>query len=66
MDVNSSALADRWPLLASCPETIAWLVLQTDLGLAPRTLEAYARGLAEYLGVCKRDGKDPVGVSRAE
>jgi site-specific recombinase XerD len=66
MDINSAALADRWPLLASCPEAIAWLVLQTDLGLAPRTIEAYARGLAEYLGVCKRDGKDPVGASRAD
>lgn len=64
MDVNSAALADRWPLLASCPDAIAWLCLQTDLGLAPRTIEAYARGLAEYLGVCKRDGKDP--VARAE
>jgi hypothetical protein len=42
MDVNSAALANRWPLVASCPEAIAWLGLQTDLGLAPRTIEAYA------------------------
>jgi hypothetical protein len=66
MDVKSAALADRLPLLASCPEAIAWLCLETDLGLAARTIEAYGRGLADYLGVCKREGKDPMDASRAD
>lgn len=36
----------------------------TDLGRAPRTIDAYARGLAEYLLVCERDGIDPVAAKR--
>jgi integrase len=34
--------------------------------LAPRTIEAYARGLADYLGVCAREGIDPLTVGRPE
>ncbi|MFI9839251.1 tyrosine-type recombinase/integrase [Nonomuraea sp. NPDC051941] len=36
-----------------------------DLGRAPRTIEAYGVGLAEYLGVCEREGVDPVEADRA-
>ena len=36
-----------------------------DLGRAPRTIDAYARGLAEYLEMCERDGVDPVTATRA-
>jgi len=35
-----------------------------DLGRAPGTIEAYARGLAEYLQVCERDGVDPLTATR--
>lgn len=42
-----------------------WLRIWTDLGRAPRTIDAYARGLAEYLEVCEREGVDPVAASRA-
>ncbi|WP_281391115.1 site-specific integrase [Streptosporangium album] len=34
------------------------------MGRAPRTIDAYARGLAEYLLVCERDGIDPVAANR--
>ena len=34
-------------------------------GAAPRTIDAYARGLAEYLQVCEREGVDPVTANRA-
>jgi integrase/recombinase XerD len=34
-------------------------------GRAPRTIDAYARGLAGYLEVCEREGVDPVAASRA-
>jgi len=37
----------------------------TDPGRAPRTVDAYARGLAEYLQVCEREGVDPVAAGRA-
>ena len=42
-----------------------WLRIWTDLGRAPRTIDAYARGLAEYLQVCEREGVDPVTANRA-
>ncbi len=66
MGMDSAVLVGRWPLLAAYPEAIAWLQLQTDLGLAPRTIEAYARGLADYLAVCQREGNDPLDAGRAE
>ncbi|ELB92285.1 MULTISPECIES: tyrosine-type recombinase/integrase [unclassified Rhodococcus (in: high G+C Gram-positive bacteria)] len=37
----------------------------TDLGRAPRTIDAYSRGLAEYLEMCEREGVDPLTASRA-
>ena len=45
-----------------------WFTLRiwADLGRAPRTIDAYARGLAEYLQVCERDGIDPVAATRAQ
>jgi len=41
------------------------LRIWVDLGRAPRTIDAYARGLAEYLQVCEREGVDPVTANRA-
>jgi len=34
-------------------------------GAAPRTVDAYARGLAEYLMMCEREDVDPVTANRA-
>ncbi len=59
-------LSDRWPVLATYPEAAAWLQVEADLGRAPRTIEAYARGLADYLAVCRREGLDPLTAGRAE
>jgi hypothetical protein len=47
--VENYAVADRWPVLASCEDAVVWLEVQMNLGLAPRTIEAYARGLTDYL-----------------
>lgn len=58
--------AVRWPDLARCPEALRWLRVQSDLGLAPRTIAAYARGLADYLAVCVREAIDPLTAGRAE
>jgi hypothetical protein len=60
------ALAQRWPIVAACPDALVWLQVQADLGLAPRTVEAYARGLTDYLAVCGREGIDPLVAGRAE
>jgi len=44
---------------------LEWLRIWIDLGRAPRTIDAYARGLAEYLQVCEREGIDPLTATRA-
>lgn len=49
---------DRWPVLGRHERAAEWLRVWTDLGRAPGTIDAYARGLAEYLQVCERDGVD--------
>jgi integrase/recombinase XerD len=64
--VDKRALADRWPVVAACSDALNWLQLQDDLGLAPRTIEAYARGLTDYLVVCARDGIDPLVAGPTE
>jgi len=66
MAVENVTLAERWPVVASCPDALAWLEVQAHLGLAPRTIEAYARGLTDYLTVCTRAGIDPLTAGRAE
>lgn len=42
-----------------------WLQIWTDLGRAPRTIDAYACGLAEYLVMCEREDVDPVTANCA-
>jgi hypothetical protein len=66
MGVDSAQLTARWSAFGNCPEAVAWLRIQADLGLAPRTIDAYARGLADYLTVCQREGHDPLTAGRAE
>jgi site-specific recombinase XerD len=61
----SDAIATRWPVLASCPLTVRWLELQRDLGRSPRTIEAYARSLVDYLGFCERHHVDVIEAGRA-
>jgi integrase/recombinase XerD len=59
-------IAERWPALASHSMAIRWLVLQQDIGRPPRTVEAYARSLVDYLGWCDRVGVDALAAGRAE
>src|SRR5260370_36279393 len=64
--VENSKATERWPAVARHPIAAAWLKLQMQLGLAPRTIDAYGRSLADYLSVCERDGIDPLTADRAE
>jgi site-specific recombinase XerD len=64
--VENSGATERWPGVARHPIAAAWLKLQVQLGLAPRTIDAYGRALADYLTVCERDGIDPLTADRAE
>jgi integrase/recombinase XerD len=59
-------LEEKWPILVRHGRAAEWLRVWTDLGRAARTIDAYARGLAEFLEVCERDGVDPVAASRAD
>ena len=46
--MEKATLAARWPAIASCSDALSWLKIQADLGLSPRTVEAYARALTDY------------------
>jgi integrase/recombinase XerD len=59
-------LREKWPVLGRCEQAGEWLQIWSDLGRAPRTIDAYGRGLAEYLQVCERDGIDPLTANRSQ
>ena len=59
-------LEERWAVLGRHERAVEWLRICADLGRAPRTIDAYARGLAEYLEVCERDGVEPLAAGRAQ
>lgn len=52
-------------MLGRHEQAAAWLTVWTDLGRAPRTIDAYGRGLAEYLLMSERESVDPVTANRA-
>jgi integrase len=60
------ALSARWPVLGRHERAAEWLGIWADLGRAPRTIDAYARGLAEFLESCERNEVDPAVATRAE
>ena len=61
-----SSLEEKWPILGRHEHAARWLRMWADLGRAPRTIDAYGVGLAEYLEVCERENVDLVeGEPRA-
>jgi len=58
-------LLEKWPVLGRHEMAAQWLQIWIDLGRAPRTIDAYARGLAEYLQLCEHAGVDPLTANRA-
>ncbi|MGH3857916.1 MAG: site-specific integrase, partial [Pseudonocardiaceae bacterium] len=59
-------IIEKWPVLGRHGRAAEWLQIWSDLGRAPRTIDAYGRGLAEYLQVCERDGTDPLTANRSQ
>jgi len=59
-------IEEKWPVLGRHERAAEWLGIWTNLGRAPRTIDAYTRGLAEYLLVCERDGVNPLTANRSE
>lgn len=47
---------ERYPAIAQDPLAKKWLVSQVLLGLARNTVEAYARGVQEFMEYCERSG----------
>jgi integrase/recombinase XerD len=56
----------RYPLVAVHEQARAWITTESLLGLAPNTLDAYARGLDDFLGFCQKAGISPVTATRAD
>ena len=63
--MGATGVKERWPVLARHEWAAGWLQVWADLGRAPRTIDAYARGLVEYLAMCGREGVDPLTATRA-
>ena len=64
--MGTRVLEEKWPVLGRHERAAEWLHVWVDLGRASRTIDAYARGLAEFLLVCERDGIDPVTANRLQ
>ena len=56
----------RYPFVAAHEQAKAWMTTETLLGLASTTLDAYARGLDDFLGFCQRADISPVTATRAD
>jgi integrase/recombinase XerD len=63
---DEQILWERFPQTKRCAEAKQWLEIQRMLGLAPNTIEAYGRGLEDFLGWCKRTKVKVVLASRAD
>lgn len=55
---------DRYPFIAHIPHAKAWLSIQTNLLLAPNTVEAYGRGLEDFLAFLSKLGVDFQQITR--
>ena len=62
----ASTLSGKWLVMGRHERAAEWLGIWADLGRAPWTIDAYARGLAEYPEACERDGVDPLTATRAQ
>jgi integrase/recombinase XerD len=56
----------RYPLVAADALARARLSTETLLGLAPNTMDAYARGLDDFLGFCQKAEISPMMATRAD
>jgi integrase/recombinase XerD len=63
--VGAVVLEEKWPVLGRHEMAAGWLGIWADLGRAARTIDAYARGLSEYLELCEREHVDPITANRA-
>ena len=70
-EMSSSTNSDaiewfRYPFVAANDLAKTWLTTETLLGLAPNTLDAYARSLNDFLGFCQHADISPITATRAD
>jgi hypothetical protein len=54
----------RYPQVATTEWACSWLAMQHNLGLAGATIDAYGRGLQDYLAFCSRQNIEPKTAKR--
>jgi hypothetical protein len=59
-------IGERYPRLRGFPPALDWLRSLSDLARAPRTIDAYARGVSDHVDYCGRAGVDLVAASRTD
>jgi hypothetical protein len=55
----------RYPLVADAPLARSWLQIQSDLGLAPNTIEAHGHTLQDYPSFSRRAAAMPETARRS-
>lgn len=55
---------ERYPTLAGSNQARTWLKIQSDLGLAQNTIDAYGRALEDFFAFSVRDGFSPESATR--
>ncbi len=56
----------RYPAVAEHQRARSWLEVEANLGHAENTVDAYGRGLEEYLAFCEETGVEPEAATRAD
>ena len=57
---------NRYPLVAKDNLARQWVGAEVLMGLASNTVDAYARGVEDFLGFCEQAGVEPLGASKAD
>jgi tetratricopeptide (TPR) repeat protein len=66
-DTNPETIEwSRYPFVATHDRAKACLTLETLLGLASNTIDAYARGLDDFLGFCQRNSIESERATRSD
>lgn len=65
VDINDAPVSWRERVNQQA-EAASWLQIQTDLRLAPRTIDAYGRALADFLSFCELNSIEPLSCGKAE
>ena len=60
------AYEEQTVFISSCIHAEKWVQIQTDLGRAKNTVQAYRRALEDYLSFCSRQSVEPETARRED